>query len=294
MTVTFLGLSARSANNEKGKRTYTETYKLTTTLKTETAYTVGSHASLPTVGSQHPDDSNAYCKGLRVDNTDFWKGWTVTATYSDERTLDDSDPSNDEIKVSWAAESYEEVILYDVVTDEAILNTANDPFSEPPTREATHLVATISANVTSVPTWILSYQDAINSDSITIGGLSIGIGKAKMQNLSIGQSQLRNGVAFYPLSFQIKIKEEGWKFKPLSTGFSQLIYGVEPTFPGDEIIETVKKVDCVNKADQKPVSEPALLDADGTQIDSEDPADGHFMEFDIYPSLAFSSLPGVS
>lgn len=293
MTVTFLGLSARSAVNEKGRRTYTETYKLTTTLKTETAYTVGSHSSLPAVGSQHPDDSNAYCRSLRVENTDFWKGWTVTATYSDERTLDDSDPSNDEIKVSWAAESYEEVILYDVVTDEAILNTANDPFSEPPTREATHLVATISANVTSVPTWILSYQDAINSDSITIGGLSIGIGKAKMQNLSIGQSQLRNGVTFYPLSFQIKIKNDGWKFEPLSTGFSQLMYGVELS-PDGEIIDTVRKADCVNKADQKPVSEPALLDADGVQIDSEDPADGHFMEFDIYPSLAFASLPGVS
>ena len=198
-------------------------YKLTTTLKTETAYTVGSHSSLPTIGSQHPDDSNAYCRSLRVDNTDFWKGWTVTATYSDERTLSETDPSNDEIKVSWAAESYEEVILYDVVTNEAILNTANDPFSEPPTREATHLVATISANVTSVPTWILSYQDAVNSDAITIGGLSIGIGKAKMQNLSIGQSQLRNGVVFYPLSFQIKIKNDGWKFEPLSTGFSQLV-----------------------------------------------------------------------
>jgi hypothetical protein len=288
MTVTFLGLSARSAVNEKGRRTYTEVYKLTTTLKTETAYTVGSHASLPAVGSQHPDDSNAYCRSLRVENTDFWKGWTVTATYSDERTLDDSDPSNDEIKVSWAAESYEEVILYDVVTNEAILNTANDPFSEPPTREATHLVATISANVTSVPTWILSYQDAINSDAITIGGLSIGIGKAKMQNLSIGQSQLRNGVTFYPLSFQIKIKNDGWKFEPLSTGFSQLIVN----FPDG--VATIEKVDCVNAGDQKPVSEPAMLDDRGAQIDSEDPADGHFMEFDIYPSLAFASLPGVS
>ena len=291
MTVTFLGLSARSAVNEKGNRTYTEVYKLTTTLKTETAYTVGSHSSLPTIGSQHPDDSNAYCRSLRVDNTDFWKGWTVTATYSDERTLSETDPSNDEIKVSWAAESYEEVILYDVVTNEAILNTANDPFSEPPTREATHLVATISANVTSVPTWILSYQDAINSDAITIGGLSIGIGKAKMQNLSIGQSQLRNGVVFYPLSFQIKIKNDGWKFEPLSTGFSQLIPLYAEGFEG---VVFEEKVDCVNKADQKPVSEPALLDADGKQIHSDDPADGHFMEFDIYPSLAFSSLPGVS
>ena len=235
-----------------------------------------------------PDDVNAYCRSLRVENTDFWKGWTVTATYSDERTLSETDPSNDEVKVSWAAESYEEVILYDVVTNEAILNTANDPFSEPPTREATHLVATISANVTSVPTWILSYQDAINSDAITIGGLAIGIGKAKMQNLSIGQSQLRNGATFYPLSFQIKIKNDGWKFEPLSTGFSQLVVN----FPDG--VATIEKVDCVNAGDQKPVSEPAMLDDRGAQIDSEDPADGHFMEFDIYPSLAFSSLPGVS
>ena len=293
MTVTFLGLSARSANNEKGKRTYTEVYKLTTTQKTETAYTVGSHSSLPAIGSQHPDDANAYCRSLRVDNTDFWKGWTVTATFSDERDLS-TNPIHDEAQISWSAESYEEVILYDAVTGHAILNTANDPFSEPPTREATHLVASISANVASVPTWVLSYQDAVNSDAITIGGLSIGVGKAKMQNLAISQKQTRNNTDFYRLSFQIKIKEEGWKFRPLSTGFSQLKY--HTTFhQWGHVTTDVFKTDCVNiLGDWKPVSEPALLDAAGRQIISDDPADGYFMEFDIYPLLAFSSLPGVS
>jgi hypothetical protein len=49
MTVTFHGVipESRNAQNNKGVRTYTETYRLTSDSKTDTAYIVGSHASLP-------------------------------------------------------------------------------------------------------------------------------------------------------------------------------------------------------------------------------------------------------
>jgi hypothetical protein len=79
MTVTYIGENHASATNERGSRSYTRVFKLSTTLKTESAYDVGSHVSLPFIGEVHPDDSNAYCTTLTPDPTDPWRGWTVTA-----------------------------------------------------------------------------------------------------------------------------------------------------------------------------------------------------------------------
>ena len=297
MTITYLGESNESgsstAQNSKGKRSYTRKFRLETDDKTDRAYDIGSHASLPVIGSVHPEDANAYCTDISVTNSNPWKGWTVTATYSDERTLQQSSsgngPEDDEVLISWQSEGYEEVVTTDTVTGKAILNSAGDPYDEPPTRESTHLVASIQANFLSVPAWILSYQNAVNSDAITIGGLAIAAGLAKMSNLSIGNRQIRNGTNYYPVSFDIKIKKDGWKFEPLESGYRQRKSPLP--LPGSD-----EKVDCLG-ADKKVVSEPVPLDAFGIQLDIGDPSTTTFAygDFTIYPQLAFAgNLPGVT
>jgi hypothetical protein len=289
MAVTFVGPSGRSAKNSAGKRTYTRKFKLTTSDQADTEYDVGSDPNLPVIGSVHPSDALAVCTEIQVDNTDPWRGWTVTCTYTNERDITNN-PDSDEVLISFSNEAYEEVVLTDEVTGNAILNTAADPFSEPPTREASHLIAHIKFSTTSVPSWILSYQNSVNSDNITIGGLAVSAGQAKMQNLNVGEREYRSGVAFYTVTYQIKIKSGGWKYQPLSAGFNQLLEYKDETTG----IISLRKYDCYNNGDQKPVSEPALLDADGVQIGSNNPTDGYFMSFDIYPTATFASLPGVS
>ena len=106
MTVTFKNIIAgsRRATNTKGVRNYSQSYLLTTDTLADTAYVVGSHASLPKIGDVFIDDSYAYCTTLEVTNHAPFQGWTVTATWSTERTIDASDPTADEIMVSWSSE----------------------------------------------------------------------------------------------------------------------------------------------------------------------------------------------
>jgi hypothetical protein len=291
MVVEFLGEKpgGRSAANNAGKRTYQRTFKLTTSGKDEGPWAVGSHPYLPVIGSRHPDDNRAYCISVSVSNTDPWKGWEVSCSYSDERSVDENNPALDEVKISWSAENYEEVVLFDVA-GEAILNTAGDPFSDAPVRDSSRLTASISLNVTSVPSWVLGYQNSVNSDSCSIGGLSISPQQAKMSGLTIGEKQYRNDTPFYSLSYQLSIRREGWRLQPLNAGFRQWKY-----LPQSGVTASARLlVDCVNSGDQKPVSEPVLLDEDGEQVQNPSWASALFLDFQLYRAFPFGGqLPGV-
>jgi len=291
MTITLVGEIAggRSASNDSGKHKYERKFKLKTDSDLDGPYAIGSHGGLPIIGSVHPEDPNAYCKSISITNSDPWAGWEAAYSYSDERSFDPVDPEADEVLLTWSTEAFEELILYDVNTDEAILNSARDPFSDPPTREADHLIASFQANVRTVPPWVLGYRNAINSDNITIGGLSIGIGLAKMSGLGIGARELRGETYFYPVSYSIKIKPEGWAFEPLDAGFRKRVLEIDFEIG----VEAYKTIDCVD-AEFKPVSEPVGLNGNGRQLFEPSPSDFVFLKFDIYKSLPFSALPGIS
>jgi len=286
MTITLVGEVAggRSASNDSGKRKYERKFKLKTNSELDGPYAIGSHAGLPVIGNVHPEDSNAYCRSISITNSDPWAGWEAAYSYSDERSFDKDDPEADEVLLTWSTEPFEELILYDVNTNEAILNSALDPFSDPPTREADHLIVSFQANVRTVPPWVLGYRNTINSDSINVDGLNIGIGLAKMTGLGIGARELRGGIYFYPLSYSIKIKPEGWAFEPLDAGFRKRAYSKAGGY---------SVIDCVD-AEFKPVSEPVGLDGNGDQLFSPIPSDFVFLNFDIYKSMPFSLLPGIS
>jgi len=283
MTVTFLGEIAgqRSAVNDEGKRTYSVAFRLTSDAKTDTAYVVGSHASLPGIGSSHPDDPYAYCKSLSVVNSDPWKGWTVTAQYTNERSLDPADPDNDEVLISWSTEIYQEAIFFDY-NGNAILNSVGDMFVDPPMRDFTHLIARISLNVKTVPTWVLSYQNAVNNSSITIGGLTIPIRTARFQGLLISERKYRGEVAYHEVSFEIHIHYDNWRYKPLDCGYRKIDYS------------TGKVVNITNEGDSRKPDEPVLLDGGGNVLTNPSPVTATYLDFQVYPELDFTVLPGIS
>ena len=77
MTVTYLGEVDRKGKNSLGIRTYTRTFLLETSVQSEGVFNVGSHSSLPVIGSGMPSDPYAYCTTLDVANTNPWKGWSI-------------------------------------------------------------------------------------------------------------------------------------------------------------------------------------------------------------------------
>ena len=294
MTVTYIGETGRGrgAENNQGEKTYTRTFILKTSLQSEGPGAVGSHGSLPVIGNTHPDDGNAYCSSIRVENAWPWRGWTVTCSYTNQRILHPTDPEQDEILISFQSEIYQEVILTDI-NGKAIVNSAGDFFVDAPTRDAARLIASIKVNLTSVPAWILSYQNAINDASITIGGLTVGQYKAKMQNIQVSERKYRGATAYYELSFDIHINKDGWIYRPVDNGLRCLAeVPNESTSDSDDTIVVLKNI--VNPGDKQEITVPALLNLNGRVIEDPSPATAKYLTFHVYPELDFTALPGIT
>lgn len=277
MAVEFIGEdpSGRSAQNTKGARTYVRKFKLRTTSQADGPFAVGSNGSLPIIGNTHPEDANAFCISLQVENTNPWAGWTVTANYSDERTIDDT-PTDDAASISWGSEQFQKPAVFDL-SGNLIVNSAGDPFDPPAMMDDSRRVVTVEKNLAVVPTWILDYQDAVNSDAFTVDGVSIGIGKAKMQNVTVSPRQRRNGTTFRTVTFTIHLQRDGWLLDILDAGFREKVSG------GRRNIK--------NNGDGEAPTAPVPLDGSGQPIDDPTPTNCVFLQFAVYKTRPFSSLP---
>jgi hypothetical protein len=275
MTITYLGDNHGPATNTKGQRSYTRTFKLTTSAKTERAFHVGSHASLPVIGEVHPDDAGAWCTTLQVDPSDPWKGWTVTAEYSTERELAE-DPTNDPAEITWGYEQFQKPAVTNYA-GQAILNSAGDPFDPPIMIDDSRPVVTISKNLASVPVWVFTYQDAINLGSFTVDGITVDAGLAKMQDIKIVRRQSRNGTSYRTVTFSIHLQKQGWSSKQLDAGFRQIGYG-----GGRENIR--------NSVDDELPAAPVPISA-GAALNDPDPATAVYRTDVVYEAKDFSALP---
>jgi hypothetical protein len=277
VAVTYIGEdpAGRTAQNNKGARTYQRRFRLDASSQADGPFAVGSNASLPVIGNVHPEDPNAFCISLTVENTNPWKGWTVTANYSDERTIDDT-PTDDAASISWNSEQFQKPAVFDL-SGNLIVNSAGDPFDPPAMMDDSRRVVTVEKNLAVVPTWILDYQDAVNNDTFSVDGVSIAIGKAKMQAVTVGPRQRRNGTIFRTVTFTIHLQRDGWLLDILDAGFRRKISG------GRENIK--------NNGDGEAPTAPVPLDGNGQPIDDPTPTNCVFLQFPVYKTRAFSSLP---
>jgi len=278
MAVTYVGelSEGRRAQNSKGVRTYTRVFRLTTSSQTDDAYTVGSNGSLPVIGNTHPSDGNAYCSDLDVQCVRGWRIWDVTATYSTERVLS-STPTSDPTYITWDTEQFQKPATQDK-DGKGVVNSAGDPFIPAAQMDDSRRIVTVQKNLANVPTWILSYQDAVNSDTFTIDGRSIAIGEAKMQRVSVGPPEIRNGTTFRQVTFVIALRRDGWAYKLLDQGFNEK----------DPATATKRKPIYING--HLP-SSPVLLDGTGKAQTDPKTANAVYLTFNVYKEQAFSSLP---
>lgn len=278
MTVTYKGEdpAGRRGRNSKGVRTYTRVFKLETTSQSEGPYAVGSNASLPKIGAAHPEDAGAFCTDLTPECVEPWKGWTVTAEYSSEFTLAEN-PTSDPATITWGSEQFQRVVIVDK-NGQAVVNSAGDPFDPPIMADDSRRVVTVTKNLANVPTWILTYQDAVNSDTFTVDGVSISAGIAKMQAVTVSTVQSRNATSFRQVTFTMHFNPGGWKAKPLDAGFRQVVYGGG--------LENIR-----NPGDDELPAAPVPLNGNGQAEENPSPTNCFPLEFTVYNELAFSSLP---
>lgn len=271
-------------------RRYSRVFRVTTGSNYDGAYVILNSLSCPRIGQQYLSDIEAFCRQVMPRNESFSKRvWIVTALYSTEKEVNEN-PLQDAAEIEWSTEQFQRIYQKDR-NNAAILNAASDYFDPPVEGDDSRWVVTVRKNVASVPNWILYYRDAVNSDHFTVDGIAVEPNEAKMQAVSIGLDQERNGVVYRVLTMRIMLKyderqhgvseanavEKGWTLQILNQGLYQSLGGLKIPCRDD------------NRAD---AVDPKCLAANGTQLAFASlPAGVTYINADIYPLQAFASLP---
>lgn len=233
------------------------------------------------IGAAFPSDSAAFCQSIKPRNESYSpRIWLVTSLFSDKFDRAEN-PLNDPVRVRWVGRTFSRPLIYDANGD-AIVNSAGDPFDPPPERDFSRRVAQISANVAAVPSYLDTYEDAINSDSVTLDGKSFAAGTLKCGQLQISEWKERNSTAYREISLEIETSREGWNLELLDAGFRERDY-------------SGNLVNIRNTGDNELPTAPVPLDGSGNVLADPTPANAVVLTFQQYPSLAFAgNLPGCS
>lgn len=272
-------------SSAKEPRRYTESWRVVTDDKTDGVFTVGAGFTLQTgvgIGSTYYEDPGAWLQKIRPHNEPFSPYvWIVTCNYSSERETA-TDPTDEPAIITWSGEQFQKPAVYDR-NGEAIVNSAGDFFDDPPQMDDTRVTAQIQKNVAAVPSWLLTYRDAVNDASFDLDGITIAAGVAKLQPPQIGQEQERNGFTFRQITLNMHFRGEGWALRPLDQGYNEK---ADLNAIGDELAR-VKMLDDKGLEPTRPI----LLDGNGFRLENPGPTTAVFLSFDVYDEKDFSILP---
>jgi hypothetical protein len=142
--------------------------------------------------------------------------------------------------IQWSSKSYEKVLEYGLNADngyalEAIHNSAGDVFDPPIMGQVYHPVVTItraelcSVNPNSIPVFIDTYMNAVNSDYVQIAGMWATAGYFKMTNLAAVRRDW-HGYPYYECTYEIEINPDTWVTSPLDIGHNYWEGGYKKRF----------------------------------------------------------------
>jgi hypothetical protein len=283
MAVTYLKEDAggRTATNSRGIRTYTRVFLFETDSQTDDAWEVGSHPDAPRIGQAFRD---AWCISSTPACIEPWKGWSITAEYSSERELNE-DPLLDAMQIRVYTEQFQKPAIFNA-DGSKIVNSAGDPYDPPPMMDDSRRVISLVRNVPTHPSWVLDYQDAVNSDSFFVKGVTYAVGVGKVQSVSISDGQKRNGIDFHTLEVLIHCQKNGWILKTLDAGFRELKSG-SGSGSGAGGAELVN---ILNQGDGERVAAPVPLDGSGHALENPSPTNNVLRSDIVYDELPFSVL----
>lgn len=224
-------LVSRSAVNAEGIRTYNRTYQIISDDRAahginDDEYDAGTSFSIQTgirIGTIHPTAlPYAWCREIGVEQAEDGGGlqWMISPVWSDEFEMHEN-PLLEPARITWHTEQFQQVAWRNNA-NQAIVNSAGDPFDPPPMKDFSRRVARIQKNVANVPVWFLDYEDALNSGTFTVDGLSVSRGLAKLQRAEAGEWEERNGVRFRVIGFELHFSRIGWQLTNLDAGFREL------------------------------------------------------------------------
>ncbi|MFZ5829825.1 MAG: hypothetical protein ACOY3P_07045 [Planctomycetota bacterium] len=262
-----------SASKRQTIRRYTRVWR----ARTDDAYDEATVvlAGMPAIGARYPYDLAARLTSLSPKQDAKSKFvWTVTGQYSTEREMEEN-PLDEPPDYEWNTDSFSRPFFFDRDGD-AILNSAKDPYLDPPVEgDDSRWVCTVSRNLATVPSWLLDYRDAVNSDAFTLDGIPVAAGKAKITSIRIGKRQVRNEIAYRVVQLSISLRHEGWAWEGVDSGFR--------TYQSGEWEEITDK-------NGKKITQPALLDGSGDVLASPTPQNAVKITADLYRERAFAPI----
>jgi hypothetical protein len=279
----------RSGQLRAESSTYTRSFLVTTDDPEDSVITValGVYTAFGVrAGAAHNEDVTARCIEMSPVDTGTGLQWIVACQYSNatEHRDKQEDPLDDAAIIGpWDSEGYQEVAVVDR-DDKPNLNSAGDPYDPPLMKDFSRRNVTVRKNVASVPSWYLDYEDAVNSDTFTIGGLTIPPGYAKCKRTSVSEKKTRNGIDYYEVTTVIQFAKKKWTRKVLDQGFH-----IKWTFGASS---GRSKIQMLNEDGEfeYPVS-PVPLNGTGGQLLNPTPDTAVYREHDIEDELPFSVLP---
>lgn len=277
-------------------------YLIKTNSKTDSEFDVLSDGLVPAFGDAHPVVPELIIDDIRISQrseSPFF--WNLTVKYTNKREgvnagkLDGDTPSTSqggsggaasptslEPEISWSTEQYQVPCDVDI-NNYGVVNSAGDPFDPLPMKDESRLTCTIEIQSATVPSWLLTYSDAINNTAITIDGISIDQYQAKVQSIQVGKVQQLGTETFRTVTLSISILEDTWIKKVLDQGFRAALTGAD-NFALHNIVDD----------DGNEISSPALLDGFGFELRNPSADTAVFLPFHIYNEKDFTVLPGVT
>lgn len=285
MTFTYNGEQpgTREADDTDGVRTYSRTYLFTASSQSDDEYTLLNHVSAPEYGSVHPSDPGAWVNSRQAKCESGYVDWKLYVKWSSKRELA-TDPTAEPAIITVSTEQFQKVADKDI-NGYAVCNSAGDPFDPPYMMDDSRRVIHVQKNMSGHPAWILNYQDAVNSDAVTIKGVTYAVGQMKLQRVSIGEDQVRNGVPFVVVSLEIHCQRDGWHLKPLDAGFRELAWD------GLTRINIYNPASTTDDTERERISAPVPLNGSGQVLENPDTSTSVFLDYQIYVTEAFADLP---
>lgn len=226
-------------------------------------------SDVPQVGDPHPFSPWIFVTNRSVAvAADSPLAFRVTVNYTEIES-----PLEQPTIIEWLSASTTEPIDTDI-SDNAIVNSSEEPFDPPPTEEFDDLLLRGIYNVAVFdPVGAANYKNAINTDFF----LGFAPGLAKVITYVSREIKAITGNFYVEVTVEIQFRKTGWKRKFVDQGY-RIKTGTD-----DDNKPTYEEI----KDDEgNLITEPVFLDGNGQKLDDDDAVVR--LEFDTKPQLPFT------
>jgi len=263
----------------------------------EAAAASAGGTSIPSIGDEHPADSNSKATSIKPARYKDRLHWKVSVDYKTSNVHGSmsghsgdqaENPLNDPVEVTWSTEFQTVPITeaFDGTNKIPVLNSANDPFDPPVEQEDATSTVTIVRNEAHLPKFGADYVNTVNSAATTIAGLPVKARQARIVECSAQRAE-RNGTRYWQVTYRILFKlkditgtDDNWDRHVLDQGYFEWPDGIGADKQRRRIA-----------VDGKEAKEPQRLDGSGVALAPETAQkDSIWRTFRTYRERSFAPL----